>query len=281
MPYKKLRSKKKHLAYGMNNQLGNNWILLRGLARESAHWGDFVPLMQATFPDASISTLDLPGTGRYFRDESPKTIKAIVKSVRSHALDLGLLQPPVTLLALSLGGMVAWEWLQTYPEDCCGAVLISASFGGLNPFYERLRWQIYADFFALLKERELYKRELAIAQLVNNDRSRDEAIAHDWEQIQKERPISPKTMLNQLLAAAIYRPKSAKPFQPVLLVNTNGDRLVAPSCSVAIQKKWNLELRTHPWAGHDLTADDGSWVASQLKGWISTEREKLAESHAE
>jgi pimeloyl-ACP methyl ester carboxylesterase len=262
--------KKRHQVYGMDKQLGKNWILLRGLARESAHWGDFVPLLQTTFPDAQITTLDLPGTGRFYRDESPCTIKAIAETVRGHALALGLLQQPVTLLALSLGGMVAWEWLHNHPEDICGAALISTSFAGLNPFYERLRWQSYGKFFALLMERDLYKRELGIVQLVNNSRGLDGQIARAWEQIQKERPISLKNTVNQILAAATYQPSQAKPTRPVLLFNANGDRLVAPACSVAIQKKWGLKLCTHPWAGHDLTVDDGPWLACQLKDWIGS-----------
>lgn len=253
----------------MNEGLGKNWILLRGLARESAHWGDYVPLMRTMFPDAQITTLDLPGTGRFYRDESPKTITAIAEIVRGHALELGLLQQPVTILALSLGGMVAWEWLHNHPDDSCGAALISTSFAGLNPIYQRLRWQSYGQFFALLAQRNLYKRELAIIRLVNNSRELDGKLAQEWEQIQKERPISLKNMYNQILAAATYQPNPAKPTQPVLLLNAKGDRLVASSCSEAIQKKWQLELRTHPWAGHDLTVDDGAWVALQLKEWVT------------
>lgn len=252
----------------MNKELGKNWILLRGLARESAHWGDFVPLLQTTFPDAQITALDLPGTGNFYQDESPKTIKAIAETVRAHALERGLLQQHVTILVLSLGGMVAWEWLQNYPDDICGAALISTSFAGLNPFYQRLRWQSYGKFLALMMQGNLYKRELAIVQLVNNSRERDGQIARDWEQIQQQRPISHKNMINQMLAAATYQPSATKPTQPVLLLNSKGDRLVAPACSEAIQRKWNLELRTHPWAGHDLTVDDGTWVALQLKEWV-------------
>ncbi|MGZ8190393.1 MAG: alpha/beta fold hydrolase [Methylococcaceae bacterium] len=252
----------------MNNRLGENWILLRGLARESAHWGDFVPLLQATFPDAQITTLDLPGMGRFYQDESPCTIKAIAETVRSHALDLGLLQRPVTVLALSLGAMVTWEWMQNYPEDICGATLMSTSFAGLSPFYQRLRWQSYGKFLALLTQSDLRKRELSILQLVNNRRELDERIVQDWEKIQIERPVSIKNTLNQILAAATYRSGQVKPKPPVLLLNAKGDRLVSPSCSEAIHKKWHLELHSHPWAGHDLTVDDGAWVALQLKDWV-------------
>lgn len=252
----------------MDKAVGTNWILLRGLARESAHWGDFVPLLQSRFPNATITTLNLPGTGIYYQQDSPSSIKAIVEVVREQAHTQGLLQQPVTLLALSLGGMVAWEWLHNYPEDCCGAALISTSFAGLNPFYQRLRWQSYGKFFALLAQRDLYSRELAIIQLVNNSREQDGKLAKEWEQIQKARPVSFKNLYKQLLAAASYTPSPSKPAQPLLLLNAQGDRLVAPACSEAIQKKWQLELRTHPWAGHDLTVDDGDWVASQLKDWV-------------
>ena len=254
----------------MNKGLGKNWILLRGLARESAHWGDFVPLLQSTFSEATITTLDLPGTGRNNKGKSPKTIQAIAETVRGEALQSGLLQQPVTVLALSLGGMVAWEWLHNYPDDICGVVLISTSFAGLNPFYERLRWQIYGKFFKLLMQKDPYQRELAISQLVNTRQGQDGQLAKEWEQIQKLRPISPGNMSRQLLAAATYKPNPAPPTQPVLLLNSDGDRLVSPNCSKAIQHKWQLELRTHPWAGHDMTVDDGNWVTAQLKEWVAS-----------
>jgi len=307
----------------MNKMLGQNWILLRGLARESAHWGAFVPLLQSTFPDAQITLLDLPGTGCFHQETSPSSIKAITDSVRSHALGKGVMQQPVTILALSLGAMVAWEWMRRYPDDICGAVLMNTSFADLSPFYQRLRWQSYKDFIALAMARNLHKRESGVLRLTSNRRnisrdgvyaagqsgtgaaisrdgvyaagqsgtgaaiSRDgvyaasqsgtgaaqhKQLARAWEKIQNERPISLKNSVRQIIAAASYRPGDTKPEQPVLLLNGLGDRLVAPACSEAIHKKWDLELRRHPWAGHDLTLDHGEWVAMQLKDWLAQNR---------
>jgi pimeloyl-ACP methyl ester carboxylesterase len=253
----------------MNKELGQNWILLRGLARESAHWGAFVPLLQSTFPDAQVTLLNLPGTGCFHRETSPSTIKAITGRVRRHALDHGFIQQPVTILALSLGAMVAWEWMRSYPEDICGATLMNTSFADLSPFYQRLRWQSYREFVALTMTRDVHNRESGILQLVSNRREQDEQITQAWEKIQNERPISLKNSFRQIIAAATFRPGDIKPQQPVLLLNGKGDRLVAPVCSEAIHKKWNLELRRHLWAGHDLTLDDGAWVALQLKDWVA------------
>jgi pimeloyl-ACP methyl ester carboxylesterase len=253
----------------MNNALGKNWILLRGLARESAHWGAFVPQLQAAFPEAQITLLDLPGTGRFYREDSPATIQEITDNVRAQALAQGLIQQPVTLLALSLGAMVAWEWMRRYPDDICGAALMNTSFADLSPFYQRLRWQSYKDFIALLMTRDVYKREAKILQLTGNRRDQDDEIPFIWEKIQREHPISLKNSYRQIIAAASFRPGDIKPQQPVLLLNGGGDRLVSPACSEAIHKKWQLELRRHPWAGHDLTLDDGDWVILQLKAWLA------------
>lgn len=263
----------------MNKALGQNWILLRGLARESGHWGDFVPLLQAAFPNARITLLDLPGAGCFYQETSPSSIKAITDSVRRHAFEQGLLHRPATILALSLGAMVAWEWMRRYPEDICGAALMNTSFADISPFYQRLRWQSYKDFAALFMTRNLRKRELGILQLTSNRRSyaasqagtgaaRHEQVALAWEKIQIERPISLKNSFRQIKAAASYRPGDIRPKQPILLLNGLGDRLVSPACSEAIHKKWNLKLRRHQWAGHDLTLDDGAWVVSQLKDWL-------------
>ncbi|MGZ5044171.1 MAG: alpha/beta fold hydrolase [Methylobacter sp.] len=264
--------KKEPWGFGMNKALGQNWILLRGLARESRHWGDFVPLLQSIFPDARITLLDLPGTGCFYQQtSSPSSIKNITDSVRRHALDNGLLQQPVTILALSLGAMVAWEWMQRYPDDICGAALMNTSFADVSPFYQRLRWQSYRDFMVLAMTRNLHNRESGILQLTSNRQNQRKQITHAWEKIQTERPISLKNSVRQMIAAASYRPGDIKPRQPVLLLNGLGDRLVAPACSEAIHKKWQLELRRHLWAGHDLTLDDGAWVASQLKDWTAIE----------
>ncbi len=249
--------------------MGKNWILLRGLARESGHWGDFVQLLQSTFPDAQITLLDLPGTGCFHRETSPNTIKAITDSVRHHALDKGFIQQPATVLALSLGAMVAWEWMRSYPEDICGAALMNTSFAEVSPFYQRLRWQSYRDFVALAMMRDAHNRESGILRLTSNRRNQHKQTIRAWEKIQNEHPISLKNSFRQIIAAATYRPGDIKSKQPVLLLNGLGDRLAAPTCSEAIHKKWNLELRRHLWAGHDLTLDDGAWVTLQLKDWTS------------
>jgi pimeloyl-[acyl-carrier protein] methyl ester esterase len=252
----------------MPSPLTDHWVLLRGLARESGHWGDFKALLQNAFPNAVMSAVDLPGTGRFNQQRCPRTLEAITDEVRKHLLDQAIPEKPVTLLALSLGGMVAWNWLQRYPDEIGGAVLINTSLKGLNPFYERLRWQIYGKFITLLFEKNIDKREAAIVSLVCNRKDQRQAIARQWAEIQRQRPMRLGNAFNQVVAAATYQPLMKKPGQPVLLLNSKGDRLVAPACSETMQQNWGIPLKTHPWAGHDLPADDGAWVVQQLTEWV-------------
>ena len=254
---------------GTNNNIGQNWLLLRGLARESGHWGDFIPQLQSHFPNSKISVLDLPGTGQFHQENSPNNIKAITEITRQRALERGLLDQPITLFAVSLGGMVAWEWLSSFPEDICGGTLVNTSFANLSPFYQRLKGSCYPQFISLLGKKDLLDRERAVLQLVSNNRSNDEPISIKWADIQTQRPITLKNCFQQIMAAATFKPTTAQPTQPILLLNSIKDRLVSVHCSEAIQQHYQLPIQQHPWAGHDLTLDDPQWVIQQLQQWTA------------
>lgn len=244
----------------------SDFLLLRGLSREAAHWGDFPKLLENGL-SAKVHTLDLSGTGRFYQDISPNRIEAITALVRQQALNDGLLEQPLTLLAYSLGGMVAWEWMKTYPEDINGAVLLNTSFANLSPFYQRLRWQSYCPFLSLLLKASPYQREAAIIKLISNIQDSDNKTTDEWANIQQLRPVSLQNSLRQIIAAANYKPNKQKPTQPILLLSSQQDRLVSPSCSIAIQNRWQLDLVTHPWAGHDLCLNDPLWVVEHVKQW--------------
>ncbi|MEC4749071.1 alpha/beta hydrolase [Methylomicrobium sp. Wu6] len=254
----------------MPEQLSEHFILLRGLTRESAHWGDFVPRLKAAFPHAKLTLLDLPGAGPYFREISPNTVNGILEKVRTQALEQSALGKPATLIAISLGGMVGWEWLLSYPEEIGRAVLINISLGGLSPFYHRLRWQCYSKLFAAAGNRNIEAREAGLLKLLSNREEHYQKTAADWIRIQKARPVSGKNAYRQLYAAATYYPGNSKPTPPILLLNSLGDKLVAPCCSETIAQKWQIELHTHSWGGHDLTLDDSEWVVTEIGGWGST-----------
>ena len=252
------------------NNIGQNWLLLRGLARESGHWGDFVSRLQREFPQATINTLDLPGTGGFNNLPSPNSIEDIVKFTREQVLQAGFLNQPVTLFALSLGGMVAWDWMKQYPQDISASILVNTSLASISPFYQRLRWQSYGQFIRVLLAKSILAREMAIIRLVSNQNDKNRLIiAKDWAAICEQRPISFLNSFLQIWAAARYKPDNQLVEQKVLLLNSFGDRLVSPTCTIALQKKFQLSIESHLTAGHDLPLDQPDWVIEKLVFFIS------------
>ncbi|WP_417616967.1 alpha/beta fold hydrolase [Oceanisphaera sp.] len=251
--------------------MSTHWLLLRGLMREQRHWEEFPAHLQSTFPDQGVTLADLPGFGHEYHRQSPTRIADITDELRERCQaerDKG----PLKLLALSLGGMVAIDWASRYPDELSAVVLINSSLVGISPFYHRLQPRVY---WPLLKwclwQRDPLRQEAAILQLTSRVFADDLEIMTRWAAYARECPPTRSNTLRQLLAALRYRPPDAHPRVPMLVLNSLGDQLVSPRCSQAIAKHWQLPLRRHPDAGHDLPLDAPDWVCEQIRVWLSGE----------
>lgn len=254
-------------------------ILLRGLVREQRHWGTFPEVLQACLPDDKIILFDFPGNGNRNKEKSATTIVDMVSDVRAFALRHSNNQP-VYILALSLGAMVAIEWINQYPEECAGAVLISTSLRGLNPFYQRLLPANYAAIFkSLILPEDTYQKESRILDLVSNivakDTTKRDVIVNQWVEYAKQNPVSAANGLRQLIAAIHFRIPVQRPNIPILLLNSLADHMVSPECSATLARHWQLAIETHKTAGHDIPLDDAEWVCERILQWLSTLHSKV------
>lgn len=243
------------------------WILLRGLAREQGHWGHFVDQFKNTFPKDDVLPVDLPGTGEFLHERSPKSIGEIFTFVRAKAIERARSQSQFKIVALSLGGMVAMEWMNQRPEDLAGVVLINTSSKPLSPAYHRLRWQVWSKFAKVLATQSAKERERQIIEVImNSEEARAKALPQ-WAKLAIERPISYLNFSSQLLAAALFEGLVRPVDVPVLILNGLGDRMVDPSCSTVLHEKWGWPIERHPWAGHDLPWDDPEWTLGKISAW--------------
>jgi pimeloyl-ACP methyl ester carboxylesterase len=249
-----------------NNNSHRNWILLRGLFRESRHWGSFPEILRAGLPAGdTVTAIDLPGAGEYALEPSPWTMPGIVDAVRRHAKSRGL-TPPYTLLAISLGGMVALEWMRTSPEEIRDFVVLNTSDRS-SQFFLRLRYQIWSEMGRVLALRDLTERELHIVKVVSNVPARYLAVAQEWARWARETPMSNRTVLAQMSAASRFRAPDQLD-QPGIFLISLGDRLVDPSCTLKIAQRLGRKIVTHSWAGHDLTLDDPEWVMQSILDFL-------------
>lgn len=243
------------------------WILLRGLAREAGHWTAFTQRLQQRTREPALA-IDLPGSGQRRGDRSPATIAEMADDCRRRA-------PPgekVVLVAMSLGAMVALEWARAAPEELAGCVLVNTSAAGFSPPWERLQPRNYAHLARIFLGASLHGRErriLAMTSARPQDHGADLAC---WIDIARHRPVGRGNAMRQLWAAARWRAPAVAPAVPLLLVASQGDGLVSPACSRRLAAAWDVPLRLHPWAGHDLPLDDPQWLLDTLAQWRQTLR---------
>ena len=249
-----------------------SWVLLRVLTREARHWGSFPGQLSAMLGSGPPVLLDLPGNGVFHRRPSPPSVPAMVAFARDQLRAQGL-QPPWSLLAMSLGGMVATDWAQRYPHEVARLVLINTSMRPFSSATERLRpgpWLQTWRTGALLawRWRQMDRAEQLIHQLTCNDTQQRENDVAAWIRIRQSAPVSAANAWRQLRAAAQFSAAAAAPHCPTLLLSASGDRLVHPRCSKAVASAWQVAHQIHPWAGHDLPHDDAAWVCQQIAHWL-------------
>jgi pimeloyl-ACP methyl ester carboxylesterase len=252
---------------------GETWILLRGLTREAAHWGDFVPALRAAWPDVDIHALDLPGAGAWHREPWRGGVADAMEQVRAEAARRAPAARRRFVLGVSLGGMVTMEWAARYPEELAGVAVGASSARDLAPFWKRMRPGAWRSVVVGRFERDLARREAAVVRTICNRSELWEATAAEWTEIQRARPVSPETARAQMAAAVRWR-APARLTVPALFLVGRGDRLVHPDCSRALARRFGAPLVEHPDAGHDLTTDAGDWVIAQLTRWRDRERSR-------
>jgi pimeloyl-ACP methyl ester carboxylesterase len=244
------------------------WILLRGLTRESRHWGTFPALLRSTLNDAQVIALDLTGNGRFHAHASPSTVEGLADACRAE-LRRAEVKPPFYLLGLSLGAMVTVAWAAQFPREIRGCVLINTSMRPFGPFYWRLRPASYGTIMRLIMNSDPQQSERLILRLTSHLHTSAASIVDEWRAYRREFPVSRSNALRQLVAAGRFRAPTTRPVTPLLVLASTHDALVDVRCSRRLAKAWLCDFAEHPRAGHDLPLDDPQWVAQMVGAWAT------------
>ncbi len=256
---------------------GRRWVFLRGLARERAHWGDFVERFCAAFPGDTAVAADLAGSGEHHAEKAPVTVGGFVDGVRADVIRVHA--GTYWLFALSLGGMLAYEWWRRYPEEVAGLVFVNTSVGGASWPWRRLRPAGVLALASAALQRSAVGRERRIFALVSNRPEQETSAVNRWVDAALRHPVRAGNVLRQLVAAARFRAPPADgrlPPTPALVLVSLGDRLVHPSCSRSVAAAVGAEVVEHATAGHDLPLDEPDWVIAAVTRWL-----QLLQSHGE
>ncbi|RZS52283.1 alpha/beta fold hydrolase [Sphaerotilus mobilis] len=260
------------------------WLLLRGLSRSAAHWGELpmtwqAALRRAVHPQARVVCLDLPGNGRRWRERSPVRVEALADDLRQQwqALrptlhdDAGqpLADVALHLLALSMGGMVALAWARRWPDELSRIVLVNSSLGGLAPLHWRMRPSAWPTLIRLLALPASDRAcEEALFTLTSQRPALRTSAVNAWITLRRAEPVSRANVLRQLIAAARFRLGETADLSasrvPLQVICSAADALVDPRSSRRLADAAGAPLLRHPDAGHDLALDDPAWLIEAL-----------------
>lgn len=246
-----------------------NIYLIRGLTRESGHWGDFVNLLESQLPEVKIHLMDLPGAGVYHKTNAPCSFKKMVDFMRKDMIDTINPEEHNIVFATSLSGMLATEWTINYKNDFDGLIMVNSSFKGICSTNERANKSVRGDMLRILLTNNIKKRERLIIKVNSNKSEMVDKLLDAWVLIQKKRKMSRMNILRQTLAGMRYELKGEKPEIPILIIGSKGDRMVSPSCIEKIHNHFGGDLIWHPTSGHGLPLDEPEWLSKTVSNWYT------------
>lgn len=241
-----------------------NWILVRGLSRQTKHWGVF-PEKLAQETGNNVITLELPGVGIKNDIPAKTSIRENVEHLRLELEELKEQHPGEWgIIAVSLGGMIAMEWCSVYPEDFKHMIVLNSSAGNLSSPFKRLQPEAIKTIAGLFFKSDLEYRERKVLELTTNIADINDDLVKRWADINRERPITRESFLRQLFAAAKFRvPSNVGP--KALVVISKADKLCNPSCPMKLADHLKASSTFHDTAGHDIALDAPDWLAKEIK----------------
>ena len=241
-----------------------HWIFLRGLARETRHWGDFPQLFQEAFPHTKNYVLELPGVGKKYNESAPLQLESYVDQLRTQWLELKKdTSERWGILSISMGSMLAMTWAARYPHDFQEGVLINSSAGNLSSLKERFSPQAMKMVSKLFFKEDYWEREREILNLTTHKILVTDKLISEYAEYSRQYPIKRKNFMAQIYAASKFKVPLKLPFDPIIL-NGRHDALASPKCSDILGKHFNVPVYRDELSGHDLPLDHPKWIIEVL-----------------
>ena len=245
-----------------------HFVLIRGLTRGNIHWQDFYPQLQSRFPKSEFTLLELAGNGNRTEEASWSTVLEACEDLRAQ-LAASSIKKPLVLVAISLGGMVALEWLARYPEEIQKAFILNTS-SRLSSFFSRLRPKNYLPMAQALSTKNPFRRESLILDMTTRTLSfqRQQELAEIFAKVP---PTTIGNFFKQASSAARYQPPDRLPADKLHFLVGVQDELVDSQCSKHLIEKYQASSSWHPEAGHDLGLDAPNWLCDEIASCLKSE----------
>lgn len=246
--------------------------LIIGLTKESRHWSkEFLGALQVQLQPNSIQLIDLPGSGKFLDQKSPTSMKEIVREARKQVTFNP--ENKRMMIAISLGGMSAWEWVTEYPEDFTHFVMINSSLSGLSPIWKRVQPKAMLQFLKIASASKGKEKERHIVDLCVHNPVKKDYIYPTWVQLGEQATMSLENSFYQVLAGMKFKPVKS-PKIPMLVIAARHDKLAHYTCSEAIAAhagkvtEVKFVMNEDPLVGHGFHVDGPEFLVEQIRAWV-------------
>lgn len=238
------------------------FYLLRGLARESRHWASFPEGLKKTYPGCEIKFLELPGAGSRYQETFPISLNSLFKDLTKQVQTK---HENNFLIAISLGGMIALNWVKREPNIFKSLFIINSSARNLSAPWERFKPKNYKFFYRILSAKSAFMRELAILEMTSSlEKEKLLTQAKVYAGYHEQFPMRLRNIMKQLFLGAILKaPQSLN--TALFFIVAKEDHLVDPSCSQKLADFYQTKLVSCDFGGHDLPLDNSAFILSHLK----------------
>jgi pimeloyl-ACP methyl ester carboxylesterase len=234
------------------NEDGPALVMIRGLGRFALHWGAVLDELEREF---LLVLLDNRGTGRSDLARVPFSTAHLADDVAG-VLDTARIAR-AHVLGISLGGMVAQCFALDHGGRLDRLVLLATTAGGrtsvappITPFAAMAMGALSgADMREVVATQARYTLGESFARA-------NPQVLDEWQSIAERYPISPRTLLFQVLAAKLHdvHGQLDRIGAPTLIVSCETDHLIPPDNSRILARAIRgAELAWLPGEAHDLT----------------------------
>ncbi|HEY6562043.1 MAG TPA: alpha/beta fold hydrolase [Polyangiaceae bacterium] len=252
------------------NEAAPPLLLIQGLTRPAAHWGDFC---DALSPHFRLVTLDNRGVGKSGTPLPPYTTRQMAEDALA-VLDAARVES-AHVFGMSLGGMIAQELTLLAPARVRRLVL------GCTRASRRAGVPMSLSALAAFAVAGALSPDAAMAHIApfilssKFMKTRPEVL-EAWQRTALEDPPRRLGVFGQVAAALAHdsRQRLSRIRHPTLIVTGDADRLISPECSRFLQRAVaGSQLEVLPGAGHEFHIEAPEATTRALRRFLLDETE--------
>ena len=240
--------------------MSKRWILLRGLSRGNNHWGEFPELMREQGLEVELA--EIPGNGTRYRELTPLNPLKVIEAIKKTS-PFSKDKKTFNICGISLGGMMALQWAEAFPDEVEHVVVINSSLPQLSPVHHRISFKsIFQIMRGITSKDPLVRESITLALTVNDENIREQYLK-PFARFSQKNPITVKNFVRQLYLATRIKINQSIQTSITIIVSVQ-DHFVKPDCSFEMARFFNINPISHPTSGHDLPLESPQWLLKAL-----------------